>query len=181
MSPEAVGSLLRMRVMIKASLAVLPETASASFTLAIASRSLPERSRLCASWSGLPTSGRTASAFCAKASIPAAAEMSKAAHATAPSRLSGFMASYGLVEELLGADQPDLGDAEALGGGHHMGDVLVGDELVGAQVEFRLHRHRRGAPQAVVEASETALRAVPRVRAFRADVPQPPLGGCRGR
>ena len=47
----------------------------------------------------------------------------------------------GLVEELLGADEADLGDAQALRGRHDAGHVLVLHELVGAQVEFRLHRH----------------------------------------
>src|ERR1700682_993859 len=117
--------------------------ASASLILAIASRWRPALARACASCSGFPTSGRTASPFAwACASNEAAAPRSSAAHRTARRECMRVIAdSPELVEELLGADQPDLGNAVALRGRHDARHVLVGDKLVGAQVEFRLRGH----------------------------------------
>src|SRR5579862_3152205 len=96
--------------------------------------------RACAACSGLPTSGRTPSAATAERLLAANA---RPAHRTTCNAMRFITSISRSIQELLGSDEADLRDSLALRRGHHVGDVLVGHELVGPQVEFRLHRHLR--------------------------------------
>src|SRR5882672_2353637 len=49
-----------------------------------------------------------------------------------------FVISRISICKLLVADQANLGHAQALRAGHDHGDILVSDQLVGAQMHFRL-------------------------------------------
>src|SRR5471032_1891850 len=99
-----------MRATSTVSLGALLGTASASFTFAIASLYFDDFMSACASWSGLPTSGRTASGLSAAKAV---APNMRAAHRTAcrPMRFIGGLPS---IEELLGSYEADLRDPQAL-------------------------------------------------------------------
>src|ERR1700687_1288570 len=137
--------------MRKLSYADLPETASASLIFESASRCLPDFVSACAALRGLPTSGRTESAARAKGAKDTQPKAS--ARAAMPVRRScrRIIVRCLLVEVLLGSDEADLGDAVALRGGHHSSHVLVGKQLVRAQVELGLRRLHRGAPKLRLE------------------------------
>src|SRR3954466_4342703 len=96
--------------------------------------------RACASCNGLPTSGRTP---CAQAA-PWRPRVTRAAATKARRKGVRVISGVLLVEELLGADEADLGHAVALRRRHHVRHVLVRDELVGAQVELGLDGQGRG-------------------------------------
>src|SRR5687768_7724570 len=142
-SPEAEEAAAFIWAMTWFSYAVRLGTASALAISAMASRPLRCLTSACAACSGLPTSGRTVF-DCAEAP-PARVNETEAATRAARTNFMAFLLP--LVEELLGADQPDLGDPEALRTSHNARHVLIGDKLVGPQVEFRLDRLRRGAAE----------------------------------
>src|SRR5688572_16468131 len=150
LSPAAVAALPRICAIRKFSYGVRPPTASALATSARASRPLRCLTRACAACSGLPTSGRTVSPFCAWA-MPARPLKAANTMAAAKGRrrlVRSMSCGSWLVEELLGPDEAHLGDAQALRRGHHCCDMLIGDKFVRAQVEFRLHRLGRGVGEA---------------------------------
>src|SRR3954469_20516624 len=149
LSPEADEAAAFICAMIWFSYALRLGTASAFAISAMASRPLRCFTNACAACNGLPTSGRTELGGCwAPASKTAAPTMS-AAHRTA-CRALRFIRTL-LVEELLRADQADLGHAQALRGSHHMRHMLVCNELVGSQVYFGLHGLGGGAAELRVE------------------------------
>src|SRR5258706_6204059 len=169
LSPAAEAAAAFICAMTWFSKAVRFGTASAFAISAIASRPLRCFTRACAACNGLPTSGLTPSPFCcARTSNPADAQNMAAAHRTA-CRALRFMRTL-LVQELLCADQADLGDAIALRRGHHVGDGLVRDQLVGAQVELRLHRLRRRAQELRIQRGAIDLLAVPQDGAVEIDL-----------
>src|SRR5258708_40000297 len=179
LSPVADAADAFICAMICRSYGVRLGTASALAISAMASRALRCLNSDWAACRGLPTSGRAPSPFAwASASKLAEAPSMRPAHRTACRALRIIPAL--LVEELLGADQPDLRDPEALGRGHHVRHMLVRNELVGPQVHFGLHRLRRGGAEAVVERGPVDLLAVPEDGAVRIDVDLHALG-WRGR
>src|SRR5688572_17424013 len=153
LSPAAVAALPRIWAIRKFSYGVRLPTASALATSASASRPLRCLTRAWAACSGLPTSGRTASPFCAWATPASPLKPANRIAATTGRRRLVRSMSCGswLVEELLGPDEAHLGDAQALRRGHHSCDMLVGHKFVRAQVEFGLHRLGRGAGEALLQ------------------------------
>src|SRR5205085_5939308 len=121
-SPAASAALPFICAMRLFSCAVRPDTASALAISARASRPLRCLMSACAACSGLPTSGLTPCCACASGMEPANTAKARDARS---GRTLRVIAGLSLVEELLGADEADLGDAVALRGGHHAGDVLV--------------------------------------------------------
>src|SRR6476659_495932 len=79
----------------------------------------------------MPTMCRAGSRCCRAKSIPCGSGFSPAANRRA--------AAFPLLDELLAADDADLGETEALRRRHHARDDAVLRRLVGPQVHFGLH------------------------------------------